>query len=249
MNRITPGLALFALLGCTLFAHPAGAQERRPLSFEVRVPPGAVLDFGGFQLQVQTDRHRFFSPPVAVGKEYAYEVKVTHGGKEAVHVISLRHGSENVFDLSGPGTTVKPAGSNSKPARKPGPRRPGFVTFLEDGRLWVFRAGSKDLAAFEKDGELEKHVTRIHAGPRGMTIKGPDNETVVDFMTKRDGFETIVEDGRLWVFRAGSKDLAAFKKDSELAKHVTRIHAGPLGMTLKAPDAETLDAYLKAVAD
>ena len=57
---------------------------------------------------------------------------------------------------------------------------------------------------------------------------------------------TIVEDGRLWVFRPGSPELAAFEQDGELAKQVVRPGAGPGGVTLKAPDAETLDAYQNA---
>lgn len=123
--------------------------------------------------------------------------------------------------------------------------KPGFVTVIEDGRLWVFRAGSKDLADFEKHGELAKHVVRPGAGPGGMTIKAPDNETIAAYIVAREGFKTILEDGRVWVFRAGSKDLVDFQKHGELAKHVVRPGAGPDGMTIKAPDAETIDAYLR----
>lgn len=60
----------------------------------------------------------------------------------------------------------------------------------------------------------------------------------------RPGFHTEVQDGRLWVFRDGSEELEAFKKDGELTKSVSRIGAGPDGMTIKAPDAATIDAYL-----
>jgi uncharacterized protein (TIGR03000 family) len=62
----------------------------------------------------------------------------------------------------------------------------------------------------------------------------------------RPGFVTFERDGRLWVFREKSKELEEFKRDGEIAKQVTRIGAGPGGRTIKAPDAETLDAYLKA---
>lgn len=123
--------------------------------------------------------------------------------------------------------------------------KPNFVTLVEDGRLWVFRRGSKELADFRKHGELAKHVVRPGAGPGGMTIKAPDNETIAAYTVAREGFRTIVEDGRVWVFRAGSKELADFQKHGELAKHVVRPGAGPDGVTLKAPDAETIDAYLR----
>jgi len=124
--------------------------------------------------------------------------------------------------------------------------KPGFVTKYDDGRLWVFRKDSKELQSYLKDGELARHVVRPGMGPRGMTIKGPDAETLVLYVAAQDGFETILEEGRLWVFRAGCKELDEFKKQGELARHITRIHAGPMRLTVKAPDGETIDAYLKA---
>lgn len=64
----------------------------------------------------------------------------------------------------------------------------------------------------------------------------------------RSGFVTQMEDGRLWVFRAGSKELAEFQAKGEPAKQLVRPGAGPGRITLKGPDAETLDAYLAAPA-
>jgi hypothetical protein len=123
--------------------------------------------------------------------------------------------------------------------------KPNFVAFIDDGRLWVFKRGSKELGDFQKHGELAKHVVRPGAGPNGMTIKAPDNETIEAYTAAREGFKTIVEDGRIWIFRAGSKELGDFQKHGELAKHVVRPGAGPNGATLKAPDAETIEAYLR----
>jgi 1,2-phenylacetyl-CoA epoxidase PaaB subunit len=122
----------------------------------------------------------------------------------------------------------------------------GFVTRLVDDRLWVFRTGSADFAAFEKDGELAKHVIRPGAGSNGMTIKAPDAETIEAYLTAKPGFVTQPVEGRLWVFRADSEELAEFQKNGELAKHVVMPSAGPGGVTLKAPDTETINAYLAA---
>ncbi len=120
----------------------------------------------------------------------------------------------------------------------------GFVTKVVDGRLWVFREGSETLKEFEEGGELAKHVIRPGAGPAGMTIKGPDAETIDAYLLGKPGFVTKLVDGRLWVFREGSKTLKEFEEGGELAKHVIRPGAGPAGMTVKGPDAETIDAYL-----
>ena len=124
--------------------------------------------------------------------------------------------------------------------------KPGFVTVLKDGRLWVFAEDSEELTEFQAGGELAKHVTRPAAGPLGMTLKAPDSETILNYIAAKPGFVTLLKDERLWIFPAASEELAAFKKDGELAKHVTRPGAGPLGMTVKAPDSETIDAYLAA---
>jgi hypothetical protein len=63
--------------------------------------------------------------------------------------------------------------------------KPGFVTEVKDGRLWVFRAGSKELEAFRKFGEPAQSVTRIAAGPDGMTIRSSDAKTIDDYLAAR----------------------------------------------------------------
>jgi hypothetical protein len=61
---------------------------------------------------------------------------------------------------------------------------------------------------------------------------------------ERAGFYTELDkDGRLWVFKDGSTELAEFKAKGKPARHVVRPAAGPGGVTLKAVDFETLDAY------
>lgn len=60
----------------------------------------------------------------------------------------------------------------------------GFVTKEEDGRLWVFVEGSKELADFEKHGEPSVHVSRIGEGPEGMTLKGPSYDVLNAYLAK-----------------------------------------------------------------
>jgi hypothetical protein len=144
------------------------------------------------------------------------------------------------------GMTVK--GPDSETVDEYLTAKPGFVTKVVDGRLWVFREGSKELEDFKTIGEPAKHVIRPGAGPHGMTLKAPDTETAMAYMTQQVGFETIVKDGRLWVFLPGSEALDDFERMGEPAKHVIRPGAGPMGLTLKAPDRETAQAYLRACA-
>jgi hypothetical protein len=78
-----------------------------------------------------------------------------------------------------------------------------------------------------------------------VTLKAPDRATVEEYLAAEPGFVCKFEDGWLWIFRAGSKELAEYRKSGELARHVTRPRAGPRGLTLKSPDAATLKAYQK----
>lgn len=144
-------------------------------------------------------------------------------------------------------TTAVSQNSGTAMAEKTSYDREGFVTRMDDGRLWVFTNESKELEKFDTHGELAKHVIRPGAGPGRITLKAPDTETLDAYLLARPGFVTRVEDGRLWVFTSDSPDLAKFIEHGELAKHIIRPGAGPKGMTVKAPDAETLDAYLALV--
>ena len=101
-----------------------------------------------------------------------------------------------------------------------------------------------ELAEFDSRGELAKHVTWPAAGPNNVTLKGANEETLRAYLASRTGFVTFIEDGRIWVFRVGSPDLADFEKNGEPAKCITRPGAGPLQMTVKSVDTDTLDAYL-----
>ena len=95
------------------------------------------------------------------------------------------------------------------------------------------------------DGHDDVHVVLDVLGD--ISQQAPDMETIVDYMVSAPGFETVIDDGRIWVFRPGSKALKQFRKMGEPAKHVIRPAAGPMRMTVKAPDTPTMAAYLSAV--
>jgi len=123
----------------------------------------------------------------------------------------------------------------------------GFVTFEQENRIWVFRHGSKELQDYAAKGEPAKHVTLIGRGPQGKTVRAPDSDTAYDFLYGKPGFVVWPDpENRLWIFKRDAKELQDYYAKGELAKHVTRIGAGPGGMTVKAPDAATIDDYLQA---
>lgn len=106
--------------------------------------------------------------------------------------------------------------------------KPGFDVEIEDGRLWVLKPGQE---------KSEKHSTLIGAGPRGMTLKALDQDSALEYLAAKPGFEIEIEDGRVWVLKPG-------QEMSE--KHDTLIGAGPRGTTLKAVNQQTALEYLAA---
>lgn len=61
----------------------------------------------------------------------------------------------------------------------------GYVTFLDDGRVWVFAEGSEGLEEFLTKGEPAKNAMRIGAGPDGRTIKSVDLETIDAYLAAK----------------------------------------------------------------
>ncbi|MCY1392010.1 hypothetical protein D3C87_878700 [compost metagenome] len=61
--------------------------------------------------------------------------------------------------------------------------KPGFVTEVEDGRLWVFREGPQELKDFKANGEPAKQFTDVGTGPEGMTVKAADEQTLKDYLS------------------------------------------------------------------
>jgi hypothetical protein len=59
----------------------------------------------------------------------------------------------------------------------------------------------------------------------------------------RPAYVTRLEKGRLWVFKSHSKPLGDYLKKGEPDKSVTVLGAGPEGMTMRAPDIETLRGW------
>ena len=124
--------------------------------------------------------------------------------------------------------------------------KPGFVVLEEDGRLWVFREGSDEIAAFQESGEPANQVVRPKAAPGGVTVKSTESATIDEYLTTLPGFYTWMKDGRLWVFKTGSAELEKFLQTGEPANQVVRPLAGPFGLTIKAVATEVIDEYLVA---
>ncbi|MDM4771370.1 hypothetical protein C3942_17005 [Solimonas fluminis] len=80
-----------------------------------------------------------------------------------------------VFALLAPVAAAKEASAQHS--------KEGFITFVEDGRLWVFKVGSQEAEDFKAHGEPTKMATKVGAGPGGMTVKSADLETLDAYLT------------------------------------------------------------------
>lgn len=136
------------------------------------------------------------------------------------------------------GTTVKSSADHSQY------NRPGFVTKVIDGRLWILPLDSPSVPDLVAGEGPEKHVTLPGAGPDRKTLKTDSRETAILYLFSKPGFVTHFEEGRAWIFAKSTDAAAHFAKDGLPEKHVTRIGAGPMRTTIKAPDADTIDKFL-----
>lgn len=122
--------------------------------------------------------------------------------------------------------------------------RLGFVTREIDGRLWVLALDSPSITALIAGEGPEKHVTLPGAGPDRKTLKTDSRDTAIHYLFAKPGYVTHFEDGRAWIFAKNTDAAAHFHKQGVPEKHVTRIGAGPMRTTIKAPDLETIDKFL-----
>lgn len=136
------------------------------------------------------------------------------------------------------GTIVKSSADSSKY------NHAGFLTKEIDGRLWILPLDSPSIAGLLEGEGPEKHVTLPGAGPDRKTIKTDSRETAIHYLFAKPGYVTYFEDGRAWIFAKHTDAAAYFKTEGLPEKHVTRIGAGPMRTTIKAPDAETIDKFL-----
>jgi uncharacterized protein (TIGR03000 family) len=247
MLRAIP-LAILGLLGLLVLSGvraDCSDGPAQPARLEVRLPADARLLIDAAPTKSRGVIRIFTSPPLPLGENYQYTLEASWQGKVVVRQVQVTGGQTRVVEFR-LGDFQAADGGTKENGEKIVLAKEGFAVEKHEGRLWVFREGSKELAEFKKSGPPEKHVARVNAAPLKLTVKAPDIATLEEYLTTKPGFVTRYDDGRLWVFRKGSKELASFQKDGELAKHVIRPGAGPRGMTLKAPDRETMDAYLKA---
>lgn len=136
------------------------------------------------------------------------------------------------------GTIVKSSADHSPYNRR------GFLTREIEDRLWILPLDNPGIADLIAGQGPEKHVTLPGAGPDRKTIKSDSRETAIHYLFAKPGYVTYFEDGRAWVFAKNTDAAAHFHKEGLPEKHVTRIGAGPMRTTIKAPDAETIDLFL-----
>lgn len=111
----------------------------------------------------------------------------------------------------------------------------------DDGRPWVFVAGSEDLAAFDAGTEPGQNVTIF---VDGVGVRSTEKATVHAWAATREGFVVRPgEGGFLWVFDAGSDELASFEDGVEPAQNATLFIGGK---PFRSTDLTVLERYAAA---
>ncbi len=150
-------------------AAPGGVKEI--ITFEVRLPAGAVLEIDGAKTTSTGESRTFQTPPLRAGGRYAYTLKATADGKVVTRKIDLAHGANNTFDLRAefrPADTSRselarlteggPDNSVPKPGPAKGKRAQEFIAAFEKG-------DAKAVAGFwTEDGDYTDDTGREYKG-------------------------------------------------------------------------------------
>lgn len=80
-----------------------------------------------------------------------------------------------------------------------------------------------------------------------MTLKAPDADTILRYVGSKPGFVVIVDDGLYGSFPPAARIGRVLRQAPSQRNSSSVPEPGPLGMTVKSTDGETLDAYLRGV--
>ena len=116
----------------------------------------------------------------------------------------------------------------------------GYHTEVVDGRLWILNEGSESLEQFLSHGEPAKNVSYVGKGPLRCTVRTDSKDTYLKYLADKPGFWTKVIDGRIWVLEEGSESHGHMIKDGDIAKNITMVGKGPLGVSIRSDDKETV---------
>jgi len=149
-----------------------------------------------------------------------------------------------------PAASSAAGAKTSEPAAQPA-AAPRFALVIHEGRLWIYGAGSKDAAAFAKDGKpSDKHATKLIMGPTGpLTLKGESMELINEFVEKTSDFKLFVHDRALFAYAKDSKSLESLAKTGKPSdKHATKFGRAVTGpLIVKGDDVPTIDKFLAIV--
>ncbi len=162
--------------------------------------------------------------------------------------------------------------------------RPRFIAVPQDGRLYVFHAGAKELQVFAQTHVLNHSCLRNGGVVDGMIVIAPSEDTLNGYLAiyaatakaaagagstaapapgvdgsstapapaplrgdpryNRPRFIAVPQDGRLYVFHAGAKELQKFTQTHMLEHGCLRNGGVVDGMIVIAPSEDTLNGYL-----
>lgn len=221
---LTLGLAAALAVGLFVGAGKVSGQAPQPqaggkdapgdvkeiITFEVRLPAGAVLEIDGKKTTATGESRKFETPPLRVGGRYTYTLKATANGKEVTRTVELAHRAANTFDLRPefrPAETGRAAlarateGGQKDAVPQPGPakgkRAQAFIAAFEKGdakavaSFWTENADYVDQTGREYKGRaaIQKMYEKLFAAKKGMKLN------IIVTSARMVGSDSAIEDG------------------------------------------------------
>ena len=91
---------ILVFFGAAVAASAAPVQSTQaPITSKLLVPASAQVELDGTKMKTTGTSRVYLSPPVQVGSQYQYTLKVSVNGKTVARDINVWPGKENTFDL------------------------------------------------------------------------------------------------------------------------------------------------------
>jgi uncharacterized protein (TIGR03000 family) len=233
------------LLTALAVASAVRAQTgEQPISIRLLLPGGAEVEFDGTKTTSTGESRLYTSPPVAVGRDYHYTLKVLAGGKTVMRTIAVRPGADNTFDLRAEFQVAEVGGTPRSAATEGRQRTP--VGKLEGARGTLFSRASPQAKWQVVDAGGDVYAGDILVGLPGAVVSVKDGAVALTFQTDFDSPLPVMECGLILhqptdgdadlTLDRGRVDLTNRKKDGP-AKVRVRSHGETWTIALTEPGA------------
>lgn len=200
-TRTAWGLVALAALALAPVVHAQPTVE--PISIRLLLPAGAQVEFDGTRTSSTGESRLYTSPPVPVGREYHYTLKVLAGGKTVTRPIAVRPAADNTFDLR-PDFPAAEGGGTDRGAAAGGRQRTP-VGKLESAKGTLLSRESPQAKWQVVDSGADLYAGDLLVGLPGAVVAVNGGAVALAFQTDFDSPLPVLECA-LVLHQAGDRD-------------------------------------------